>query len=771
MADTIPLKIYKGSSNGQNYYDLLPDLQATGSGYAASQYQEVTPEQFYQDYTTNPNVKQTFDFEANRRAGEAGIGDAYRKLTKGDFSALASSPYAKDPNTGKLTTTQALSAEAMNQAGVQFGEMKNIGTADKPMYVPANSPGAKLAEGVSSGQVSPTDPMQQFQASMGGDISKAQGTNIVPSAPNVATPPPTPTPEDYKKGFETLATTPPPESAGEAKSMISSTTPITPTQQPGGGIMAQLELDPGFQQLMADRAEYNNIANQSKSLVDTYQEMVKQANIPAINTELVNMKAVIDGTEDDIRNEVKAAGGFATESQVMALTSARNKQLIKNYNRLVDEKAMAMESINNMINLASQDRQFAMQAAMQKLQIDQQILEYRDRFVQNAREGYQNIINAVGYGGLYSMLENDPQALSLAEQTLGLGQGQLEGVTRFIDNANRVARFGDYTITSPYVIDQDGRTVVNAQTGEAYTSPEDFRAKTGTSLADAQAKGLIQPLGLTREEEQQQFENMLKLQGLEFEQQRIGLERQRVGLEGARVNLARQQMQMDIMQAQRDENNAMLKDVQSIIAANPNEWGKAADQIEAVYGKIETGSGIDRMLQAAYATPPKDKVAELSRTQNNILNVDSLLSSSGLNSAVGPTRLQRIAVADIGGAKDQFIGGVEQLRSQLNLDTLINAKARGATFGALSDQELRVLSTAGTKIGQWAVVKDGRVVGYDVSEKDFRRELETINNFAKLDFVLKGGNPEQVGMFKADDVWSTRNSDGTITKFDELKGL
>lgn len=44
------------------------------------------------------------------------------------------------------------------------------------------------------------------------------------------------------------------------------------------------------------------------------------------------------GSEDDLRTEITKAGGFATQSQILGLTNARNRQLIKNYNTLLDTR-------------------------------------------------------------------------------------------------------------------------------------------------------------------------------------------------------------------------------------------------------------------------------------------------------------------------------------------------------------------------------------------------------------------------------------------------
>ena len=153
--------------------------------------------------------------------------------------------------------------------------------------------------------------------------------------------------------------------------------------------------------------------------------------------------------------------------------------------------------------------------------------------------------------------------------------------------------------------------------------------------------------------------------------------------------------------------------------------------------------------------------------KGNVDLINNLATNRGLNSAVGPNYFGRFSVANkLTGVKSNFIAGVEQLRSQLNLETLIKAKGQGATFGALSDQELKMLSNAGTKIGAWAIKdKHGNVTGYNTNEKEFRKELDKINNFIKLDYVLNGGSPQDVGVEQqADGSYWTRNSDGSMTK-------
>lgn len=253
--------------------------------------------------------------------------------------------------------------------------------------------------------------------------------------------------------------------------------PQQPTQL--NGIEQQLAADPGYQQLLKDYAEYNNVANQTKSLADTYQQIIKSSGLEAINTELLNTKRVIEGTEDDIRNEVKAANGFATDSQVLALASARNKTLIKNYNALVDQQASIQNQVNTMVNLAGQDRNFALQSIQQKLQIDQQINEYRDKFVSNAKEGYNNYIKAVGYSGLYNALANDPQSLAMVERTLSLPSGTIREAAIQENQIQRTAQeqqnFENAIKSEQLNISQQGLAINKAQLGVSQFNAETAR--------------------------------------------------------------------------------------------------------------------------------------------------------------------------------------------------------------------------------------------------------------------------------------------------------
>lgn len=253
-----------------------------------------------------------------------------------------------------------------------------------------------------------------------------------PQSPQVQSiTPPTP-PNRFQQAYETIQAsgTPPPTSAGAARGILANTIqPVAPTTA-----FTQLtETDPFFADLQKSVTEFLNPKKQRESLTQEYQRLTKQSGIDELDTELMDMRNVIDGTEDDIRNEITKAGGFATESQVQALTNSRNKQLIKNYNNLLQTRELKQNHLDTMIQLSKEDRQLASQEFDQRFNIVMQMQDYKMRMQENARQGYDRIVAQVGYAGLQQMTGGDPYYTSLVEKTLGLGEGGLSQLASIVD--------------------------------------------------------------------------------------------------------------------------------------------------------------------------------------------------------------------------------------------------------------------------------------------------------------------------------------------------
>jgi len=143
----------------------------------------------------------------------------------------------------------------------------------------------------------------------------------------------------------------------------------------------------------------------------------------------------------------------------------------------------------------------------------------------------------------------------------------------------------------------------------------------------------------------------------------------------------------------------------------------------------------------------KEAEASLGVAQDKLDAIDILETHKGMATTVGPTRVGRKGsfvgipgtsvqlgrsmqsmIAGAKGYEQDFAGGVHKLVSGLTLDSLIAAKARGATFGALSDTELEILANAATAINDWEIKdKNGIGIGqWDIDEASFKRELAEI---------------------------------------------
>ena len=171
--------------------------------------------------------------------------------------------------------------------------------------------------------------------------------------------------------------------------------------------------------------DYINPTNQRTSLRETYSQMLKDSGIQAIDLELVDMKNIIEGTEDDLRTEITKASGFATESQIQALTISRNKQLVKNYNTLVETRNAKEKYLQTAIGLEQADRQSADQRFNSMFNMGLQIANYQQQMQTNARNQMQWLTQNLGFDGLYDATGGDPYYMNLVERTLGLPQGGL----------------------------------------------------------------------------------------------------------------------------------------------------------------------------------------------------------------------------------------------------------------------------------------------------------------------------------------------------------
>lgn len=152
--------------------------------------------------------------------------------------------------------------------------------------------------------------------------------------------------------------------------------------------------------------------------------------------------------------------------------------------------------------------------------------------------------------------------------------------------------------------------------------------------------------------------------------------------------------------------------------------------------------------------------------------VDALKTNSGLSSRVGTNFLSRVPTGEgfwgtvkagvqgivkapltltagtikdikssVTGEGQNFAGGVHKLISGLSLQSLIEAKSRGATFGALSDSEMRILANSASMLNDWEI-KDANEKGigvWNIDEANFNKELDNIKMLTQRAITLSGG--------------------------------
>ncbi|HEB13467.1 MAG TPA: hypothetical protein ENI13_00630 [candidate division CPR3 bacterium] len=241
----------------------------------------------------------------------------------------------------------------------------------------------------------------------------------------------------FQAGFDAAkaAGTQAPTTVGGAAQVLGQ---FTPQVEEPDQIQSFLAADPFLNELTLSFQNYMSEQNQRASLVEEYQALLESSGIEALDTELLDMKQVIEGSEDDIRAEISSAGGFSTESQVLALTNSRNKQLIKNYNALLETRNTKEKYLDTMLSLTIADRQEANQQFDTMMNFNFRIADLQQRMQNNAIAGIERMVNTIGWNGIVDSLES-PYELGLLERTYGLPQG---GATIAAQRESETLAFG-----------------------------------------------------------------------------------------------------------------------------------------------------------------------------------------------------------------------------------------------------------------------------------------------------------------------------------------
>lgn len=186
---------------------------------------------------------------------------------------------------------------------------------------------------------------------------------------------------------------------------------------------AYSSMNPIVQQLYNTVTQTMSPQNTAQNFTQEYQTLTAQAGIPGIQTQLLNIQNVMNGTTDDIRSEITASGGFATDSQVMAMSAARNNVLMKQANTLQSTLQMQQQYVSQVMQFSQADQQEVDTQVNEKTGVLETMATLQNTMQQNTVDMYNNVVKN---GGGYTTLANsltalDPsgQQLAYASQLLG----------------------------------------------------------------------------------------------------------------------------------------------------------------------------------------------------------------------------------------------------------------------------------------------------------------------------------------------------------------
>ena len=166
------------------------------------------------------------------------------------------------------------------------------------------------------------------------------------------------------------------------------------------------------------------------------------------------------------------------------------------------------------------------------------------------------------------------------------------------------------------------------------------------------------------------------------------------------------------------------------------QYNSGAMSLEDIYSKIgssKTAESTKNQLSQLIANQGGKRVipmddAQITAINQQIKNIDDLTTADklGYNGKVisGPTQGGAFGFgARITGAKGDALAIARNLISNQTLQSLADAKAKGITFGALSEAELNAVANAASRVASKVIKENDQIVGFSGSEDGFKNDL------------------------------------------------
>jgi len=184
-----------------------------------------------------------------------------------------------------------------------------------------------------------------------------------------------------------------------------------------------------------------------------------------------------------------------------------------------------------------------------------------------------------------------------------------------------------------------------------------------------------------------------------------------------------------------------------------DQYNAGAMSLEDIYTKIgssKTAEVTKNNLSKLIAAQGGKRVLKMDDTQiaavnDQIKNINDLLGTSGYNYKVisGASQGGALGVGGrITGAKGDALAMARNLVTNQTLNSLAEAKAKGITFGALSEAELNTVASAASRIAAKIIRNEaGEVTGFSGSEKGFKDDLLDVKKGLEKSIITKTGSP------------------------------
>lgn len=557
---------------------------------------------------------------------------------------------------------------------------------------------------------------------------------------------------------------------------------------PKGSSLNQAAQAAGFASAAEARAKGYNLVDTYKAPSIVTSDKVKEdvdSSVENLDQMTEQMGQTPKPKETDIQSQVDKYMAESPEANAVAEANAQIEATMSQYNSQLDQyKATMAENHQGIMDgiKASYDRRIKeMEVFNQNMLGGKQLRGVRTGRQRYARDMQADIISKEEVAGLkrINILEQMMQQELLAAQqafdsnNLSLLAQQTETLTNLY-NQKRQAALDLANLAS----DQERKIMDRAKFNMEMTKFEDeqaekFATNFATGLVDIDDEGnIIEP---TTEEVYKYAEengiDPIKLLGsvnsridemkkMSREEQKGYLEMKKLQQEVANYGMSDLQQEyeyavsnygytgnmFDFMQDKETSKMSpyeLLK--QQIEIQNLQTGGQDFDTFTAngkTYAKFDDGTTM--LFEDLFPDEKLKKNAYILADANEQFEaIEEMIKSQGMRQAVGASPLSRGAkqvfvpgsgvspLEVLTGSKERkrFIGEVSQLTKQLTLKNLIESKNEGATFGALSDTELKMLADAASTISNWEMKDGENIVGWDIDEATFKDKLREIQEY------------------------------------------